>query len=92
MPTLREFCTRLRFFMVTSAGPLAMISCEPRQARKGATVAVTSCAGVRLAGEATSLSTPPIILVVCSVSSSKEVWVTPQNPAPFLLFWSGCID
>ena len=55
MPTLREFCTRLRFFMVTPAGPLAMISCEPRQARKGATVAVTSCAGVWLAGEATSL-------------------------------------
>jgi len=31
-------------------GPPATISCEPRQARKGATVAVDLCAGVRLAG------------------------------------------
>ena len=39
--------------MVTPAGPLAMIDCEPRQARKGATVVVISCAEVWLAGEAT---------------------------------------
>lgn len=31
-------------------GPPAMTSCEPRQVRKEATVAVTSCAGVWLAG------------------------------------------
>ncbi len=31
------------------AGPLAAIFCEPRQARKGATVAEDSSAGVRLA-------------------------------------------
>ncbi len=31
-------------------GPPATINCEPRQARKGATVAVDLCAGVRLAG------------------------------------------
>jgi len=43
--------------MVTPVGPLATISCEPRQARKGATVAVTSCAGVWLAGEATRFPT-----------------------------------
>ena len=35
--------------METSVGPSAMISCKPRQARKGATVAVVSCAGVWLA-------------------------------------------
>ncbi len=36
--------------MVAPVGPPAMISCKPRQARKGATVAVMSCAGVWLAG------------------------------------------
>ena len=35
--------------MVASAGPLATISCEPRQARKGAAAAADSGAGVRLA-------------------------------------------
>ncbi|GAB3100296.1 hypothetical protein GCM10027217_19460 [Pseudomaricurvus hydrocarbonicus] len=39
---------RRRFAMVALSGPLAMISCELRQARKGATVAVSSCAGVWL--------------------------------------------
>ena len=34
--------------MVTHTGPLATASCEPRQARKGATVAADSCAGVWL--------------------------------------------
>jgi len=32
--------------MVTHPGSLATINCEPRQARKGATVAVISCAVV----------------------------------------------
>lgn len=45
--------------MVDPVGPPAMISCQPRQARKGATVAVTSCAGVWLAGFA---SNPELIL------------------------------
>ena len=35
--------------MVASVGPLATISRKPRQARKGATVVVDSCAGVWLA-------------------------------------------
>ena len=39
--------------MVTPVGPFAMIDYEPRQARKGATVVVISCAEVRLTGEAT---------------------------------------
>ena len=39
--------------MVTHVGPLATISCEPRQARKGATVTVTSGAGVWLMWVAT---------------------------------------
>ena len=34
--------------MVACIGPLATIHCEPRQARKGATVAVDSGAGVWL--------------------------------------------
>ena len=34
--------------MVTLSSPLAMINCELRQAWKGATVAVDSCAGVWL--------------------------------------------
>jgi len=34
--------------MVASAGPLATIRREPRQARKGATVVADSCAGVWL--------------------------------------------
>ncbi|MET4694762.1 hypothetical protein V5J35_000374 [Endozoicomonas sp. NE40] len=41
--------------MVDPVGPPAMISCKLRQARKGATVAVTSCAGVWLAGFASNL-------------------------------------
>lgn len=44
----REFLVSV--FMANLAGPLAMSSCELRQARKGATVAVRACAGVRLAG------------------------------------------
>ena len=34
--------------MVVRAGPLAMLSREPRQARKGAAVTVDACAGVWL--------------------------------------------
>jgi len=37
-------------FVVSLVGPLAMIGCEPRQARKGAAVTADSCAGVWLAG------------------------------------------
>jgi hypothetical protein len=45
--------------MVSRIGPLAMIRCKPRQARKGATVAADSCAGVRLVRLATHF--PPFI-------------------------------
>lgn len=41
--------------MVALSGPLAMINYEPRQARKGATVVVTSCAGVWLVRAATQI-------------------------------------
>ena len=34
--------------MMASNGLFANVSCEPRQARKGATVVVKYCAGVRL--------------------------------------------
>lgn len=44
-------CSRL---MVSLAGPLAMIGCEPRQAWKGATVIADSCAVVWLAGGASN--------------------------------------
>jgi len=40
--------------MVTIIGPLATISCEPRQARKGAAAAVNLCAGVWLVVVTTS--------------------------------------
>jgi len=36
--------------MVAPIGSPAMVSCKPRQARKGATVAVRLCAGVWLVG------------------------------------------
>ena len=39
--------------MATCIGPLATINCELRQAWKGATVTVTSCAGVWLVQVAT---------------------------------------
>ncbi len=42
--------------MVTCIGPLATMSCEPRQARKGATVTVISGAGVWLVQVATRLA------------------------------------
>ena len=40
----------MSWFVVDLAGPPAIIIYEPRQARKGATVVVTLCAGVWLAG------------------------------------------
>ena len=40
--------------MAGPVGPPAMNNCKLRQARKGATVAVNSCAGVWLAGNVTS--------------------------------------
>ena len=43
--------------LVTHIGLLAMISCEPRQARKGATVAMISCAGVRLVWVTATIAT-----------------------------------
>ena len=52
-------------FMVTPVGPLAMIDCEPRQARKGATVVVISCAEVWLAGEATSFPLHRFFQILC---------------------------
>ena len=36
--------------MVSLVGPLAMLGCEPRQARKGAAATAFVCAGVWLAG------------------------------------------
>jgi len=44
--------------MVARAGPLATASREPRQARKGAAVAVNPCAGVWLVRVASSM--PPL--------------------------------
>ena len=48
--TMAPLAARRAFVMVGPAGPLATISREPGQARKGAAAAVTSCAGVWLAG------------------------------------------
>jgi len=51
--------------MVGPAGPLATISREPGQARKGAAAAVTLCAGVWLVGftSITTFSRPPPFLI-----------------------------
>ena len=43
------------FVMVGPVGPLATITREPGQARKGAATAGTSCAGVWLAGFASMM-------------------------------------
>ena len=51
--------TSVSGFMVSLAGPRAMIRRKPRQARKGATVAADSCAVVWLAGGATHQSFIP---------------------------------
>lgn len=52
--------------MVGPAGPLATISREPGQARKGAAAAVTLCAGVWLVGF-TSMTTLCCIFLFCFV-------------------------
>ena len=53
--------------MAAPFGPPAMKPCKPRQARKGATVAESSCAGMWLTGVATqfySTSDPPFLIAV----------------------------
>ncbi len=56
-PTLsanhRPSVDNLRFSMATKIGPLAVVTGEPRQARKGAAAAGDPGAGVRLVGVAT---------------------------------------
>ncbi len=53
------------------SGPFAMRNCEPRQARKGATVAVTSCAeGV--AGRAASIPLFPIFRSIQPLAGSDS--------------------
>ena len=47
------------FEVVSFVGPHAMISYEPRQARKGATVVANSCAEVWLARAATAYQFNP---------------------------------
>ena len=56
--------------MVGPVGPLATISREPGQARKGAAAAVTLCAGVWLAGF-TSITT-------CNSLAIPSDWLRPQ--------------
>src|SRR5574343_1115932 len=53
------------FVMVGPAGPLATITREPGQARKGAATAGTSCAGVWLAGFA-SISLSPSLSCIAT--------------------------
>ena len=50
--------------MEDPVGPLAMVSCESRQARKGATVAVKPCAGVWLAGDFAFLYVFPYVFLI----------------------------
>ena len=53
--------------MVAFVGPLATISCELRQARKGATVTVDSGAGVWLALAASNFSQLVMVLAQASL-------------------------
>lgn len=54
--------------MVAPFGPLATMSREPRQARKGATVAAKSCAGVWLIGDTTLIYLPAVLALLFSSS------------------------
>jgi len=58
--------------MVTRAGPLATINCEPRQARKGAAAAVISGAGVWLVRVAS------ILTGFCLLMYFREYFVSTQ--------------
>ena len=53
--TLDTCTASISRFMVARVGHPATICCEPRQARKGATVTADSCAGARRARAATYL-------------------------------------
>ena len=66
--------------MVALVGPPATLNCEPRQARKGATVAVAACAGMWLAGAASILS-PEITLLPMGHFSSID------SPPRFFAQW-----
>lgn len=62
-------------FMVSLAGPLAMIGSEPRQARKGATVTADSCAVDRLAGDTSNF------LTICSFWHDEKYRLKPLAAA-----------
>ena len=62
-----------QWFMVTCIGPLATISCEPGQARKGAAAAVDLGAGVRLVRVTTLLNKRTAMMPGPVVSRSQEI-------------------
>ena len=70
--------------MVAPVGPLATIDCELRQAWKGATVAIDSCAGVWLMGVASSLPAAVLALhnslreFACSLTLASNPRMTHQ--------------
>ena len=59
--------------MVTLAGPLAMVRCELRQARKGATVTIELCAGVWLVGVATLYQCQYITTLLAGLLKAKTL-------------------
>jgi hypothetical protein len=73
--------------MVGPAGPLATISREPGQARKGAAAAVTLCAGVWLVGF-TSITIFSFFLSLLSESADAFAGSGVYARLPFLL-WHG---
>ncbi len=63
-------------------GPPAMINCELRQARKGATVAIDSCAGMWLVGPPPNFK----ILVLFGIFiASLLIFIANANPLKWLI-------
>ena len=58
--------------MVACAGPLATISCEPRQTRKGAAATVDSGAGVWLV-QVASIFSMTLIFGMISINQTKKI-------------------
>jgi len=68
--------------MVALVGPLATTGSEPRQARKGATVIITSCAGMWLARVATQFCCmDAVLLLIIPVPCLADIFV--YNAAKF---------
>ena len=68
--------------MVTIIGPLATISCEPRQARKGAAAAVNLCAGVWLVVVTTSQHLLRLIYLRKTIQIGSSLFIEKYQKHP----------